>query len=144
VLGRLVMAARGEIPAFTNTGTNHPTRDGTGVRDYIHVWDLARAHVAAVEHFDEVIRRAASPSVVINVGTGEGVTVRELVAAFERVSGQHVRVDEAPPRAGDAVGTCATVDRAAGLLGWRAELSLDDAIASALAWGRRRDDTLGT
>jgi UDP-glucose 4-epimerase len=142
VLGRLVMAARGEIPAYTITGTHHPTRDGTGIRDYIHVWDLARAHVAAVEHFDDVIDRAGSPSVVINVGTGQGVTVRELVAAFERVSGQRVRVEEAPPRAGDAVGSYAAVDRAADLLGWRAELSLDDAIASALAWGERRDQVL--
>jgi UDP-glucose 4-epimerase len=144
VLGRLVMAARGDIPVFTITGTDHPTRDGTGIRDYIHVWDLARAHVAAVEHFDEVIDRAGSPSVVINVGTGQGVTVRELITAFERVSGQRVRVKEAPPRAGDAVGSFAAVDRAADLLRWRAELSLDDAIASALAWGERRDEVLGS
>ncbi len=72
VLGQLVMAARGQKDAFTITGTEHPTRDGTGIRDYIHVWDLARAHVRAVERFDEVIATAAAPSVVINVGTGAG------------------------------------------------------------------------
>lgn len=143
VLGRLVMAARGEIPAFTITGTDHPTRDGTGIRDYIHVWDLARAHVAAVDCFDDVIARVGAPSVTINIGTGQGVTVRELVAAFERVWGHRVPLEEAPPRAGDAIGSYAAAERAADLLGWRAELSLDDAIASALAWGERRDEVLG-
>ncbi|WP_395690798.1 UDP-glucose 4-epimerase GalE [Nocardioides sp.] len=143
VLGQLVMAARGQKDAFTITGTDHPTRDGTGIRDYVHVWDLARAHVRAVERFDEVIEEAGAPSVVINVGTGSGVTVRELVAAFERVYGREVPVREAPPRPGDAVGAFANVDRSAELLDWRSELSLDDAIASALAWGEKRHEILG-
>jgi UDP-glucose 4-epimerase len=143
VLGQLVMAARGQKDSFTITGTDHPTRDGTGIRDYIHVWDLARAHVRAVEKFDEVIDSAGEPSVVINVGTGAGVTVRELVAAFERVFGASVPLTEAPPRPGDAVGAFANVDRAHELLDWRTELSLDEAIASALAWGERRQEILG-
>ena len=88
VLGQLVMAARGQKDSFTITGTDHPTRDGTGIRDYIHVWDLARAHVRAVEQFDEVIAAAGEPSVIINLGTGSGVTVRELITAFENVFGQ--------------------------------------------------------
>ena len=90
VLGQLVMAARGQKDAFTITGTDNPTRDGTGIRDYIHVWDLARAHVRAVEKFDEVLAAAGEPSVVINIGTGSGVTVRELIVAFEKVFGQQV------------------------------------------------------
>ncbi|MCD4527412.1 UDP-glucose 4-epimerase GalE [Nocardioides sp. cx-173] len=143
VLGQLVMAARGQKDAFTITGTEHPTRDGTGIRDYIHVWDLARAHVRAIERFDEVIAAVEAPSTVINVGTGEGVTVRELVASFERVFGQQVPLKEAPPRPGDAVGAYANVDKAAELLQWRTELSLDEAIASALAWGEKRREILG-
>ena len=142
VLGQLVLAARGLKDSFTITGTDHPTRDGTGIRDYIHVWDLARAHVRAIERFDQVIADGGSPSVVINVGTGEGVTVRELVASFERVFGKSVPVTEAPPRPGDAPGAFANVDRSAKLLDWHAELSLDDAIASALAWGERRKSVL--
>ncbi|MGI8612440.1 MAG: UDP-glucose 4-epimerase GalE [Nocardioidaceae bacterium] len=138
VLGRLVAAARGDIESFEITGTEHPTRDGTGIRDYLHVWDLARAHVAAVERFDEVLAIEQSTSTVLNLGTGSGVTVRELVTAFERVYGQPVPTREAPPRPGDAVGAYANADKAARLLGWRAELSLDEAIASALEWGRRR------
>jgi UDP-glucose 4-epimerase len=143
VLGQLVMAARGQKDSFTITGVEHPTRDGTGIRDYIHVWDLAKAHVRAIERFDEVIAAVDAPSAVINVGTGEGVTVRELVASFERVFGQEVPISEAPPRPGDAVGAFANVDKATELLQWRTELSLDDAISSALAWGEKRLEILG-
>jgi UDP-glucose 4-epimerase len=96
-----------------------------------------------VESFDEVIASAGSPSVVINLGRGDGVTVRELLAAFERVTGRPVPIDEAPPRPGDAVGAFANADRARELLGWETELSLDEAIASALAWSDRRLDVLG-
>jgi UDP-glucose 4-epimerase len=143
VVGQLVMAARGLRDGFTITGTDHPTRDGTGMRDYLHVWDLARAHVRAVERFDQVVAEAGSPSVVINLGRGEGVTVRELVAAFERVIGRSLPVTEAPPRPGDAVGAYANVDLSRTLLDWRTELSLEDGIASALAWAERRHEVLG-
>src|SRR3954449_1590346 len=143
VLGQLVMAAQGQKDSFTITGTEHPTRDGTGIRDYIHVWDLAQAHVRAVEVFDEVLAKVHAPSTIINVGTGSGVTVRELVKSFERVFGKEVPVTEAPPRPGDAVGAFANVDKAHDLLGWSTSLSIDDAIASALAWGEKRRDVLG-
>ena len=143
VLGQLVLTAQGLKPAFTITGVDHPTRDGTGIRDYIHVWDLAKAHVAAVEGFDQALAKAEAPSVTLNVGTGSGVTVRELVAAFEEVYGAKVPVQEAPPRPGDAVGAYANVDRSADFLGWRAEASLGEAIDTALAWGRKRKSILG-
>ncbi len=143
VLGQLVMAAQGRKDAFTITGTEHPTRDGTGIRDYIHVWDLAQAHVVAVERFDEVLAQVEAPSTVINVGTGEGVTVRELVKSFERVFGKEVPVREAPPRPGDAVGAYANVDKARDVLGWTSSLTIDDAIASALSWAGKRKSVLG-
>ena len=143
VLGQLTLAAQGIKDAFTITGTDLPTRDGTGIRDYIHVWDLARAHVSAVERFDEAISAAGAPSTVLNLGTGEGVTVRELVAAFEEVFGAPVPVREAPPRPGDAVGAYAKVSKAHEVLGWRAELGIHDGIASALAWARKRQEVLG-
>ena len=143
VLGQLVRAATGQQEAFTITGVEHPTRDGTGLRDYIHVWDLAKAHVAAVEQFDALLERVGQPSVLLNVGTGSGVTVRELVAAFERAFGQTVPVREAPPREGDAIGAFANVDRIHRLLGWRAESTLEEAIRSALEWSARRPEVLG-
>src|SRR5680860_1191258 len=143
VLGQLVMAARGLRDAFVLTGTEHPTRDGTGLRDYIHVWDLALAHVAAVEQFDSVLAKVEQPSVIMNVGTGNGVTVRELVAAFERVFGSSVPIREAPPRVGDAVGAFANVDKIKALLGWSASSTLDESIRSALAWSEKRREVLG-
>jgi UDP-glucose 4-epimerase len=99
--------------------------------------------VVAVENFDKVLETVQAPSTIINVGTGSGVTVRELVASFERVFGKEVPLREAPPRPGDAVGAFANVDKARDVLGWTANLSIDDGIASALAWGRKRKEILG-
>ena len=104
VLGQLVLAARGQKDAFTITGVDLPTRDGTGLRDYVHIWDLARAHVRAVERFDDVIAAAGEPSVVINIGRGDGVTVRELVTAFERVFGSPVPDRRGRPPSGRRAG----------------------------------------
>ncbi|MCL2613044.1 MAG: UDP-glucose 4-epimerase GalE [Nocardioidaceae bacterium] len=143
VVPLMAQAALGLRDRFTLTGTDLPTRDGTGIRDYIHVWDLARAHVAAVERFDEAIERTGETATYLNVGGGDGVTVRELLAAVERVVGKDVPVVEAPSRPGDAVGAFANADRARDLLGWTTELSLDEAIRSALAWGEKRRAILG-
>ncbi len=143
VLGKLVDTALGKLPEFQITGTDWPTRDGSGIRDYVHVWDLAKAHVAAVERFDAVLSATASPYAVINLGTGDGVTVKELVAAFERVWGSEIAKSEAPPRSGDVAGAYANAERAAELLGWRTEHSIDDGIESSLEWGRRRQEILG-
>ncbi|GAA1520089.1 UDP-glucose 4-epimerase GalE [Nocardioides humi] len=143
VVPLMAQTALGYRESFTLTGTDHPTRDGTGIRDYIHVWDLARAHVRAVEEFDGVLAKVGAPYTYINLGAGSGVTVRELLAAVERAVGRPVPVVEAPARPGDAAGAYANADKAAELLGWRTELSLNDAIASALAWGEKRRSVLG-
>jgi len=145
ILGKLVEVALGESPVFNITGTNWPTRDGTGIRDYIHVWDLALAHVKAVTQFDSVIAADAEPQtpyVVINLGTGEGVTVREMVEAFERVYGQNINKAEKPPRPGDVAGAYANANKARTLLGWEAQLSIDEGISDALKWGELREDIL--
>lgn len=143
VLGQLVLAAQGQKESFTITGTAHPTRDGTGIRDYVHVWDLAQAHVKAVERFDQVLSEVGGSSTVVNVGTGEGVTVRELVQTFERVYGKQVKVTEGAPRPGDAVGAFANVDKARRVLKWTASLGIEQAISSALEWSRKRHQVLG-
>lgn len=132
----MIMRTSAEGGVFSITGTDWATRDGSGLRDYIHVWDLALAHVAAVQKFDEVVT-AERPSLVINLGTGDGVTVRELAAAFERVSGTRLDMVEAPRRPGDQAGAFAIVDRAAEILGWRAERSVDDGVRDALAWAEK-------
>ncbi len=147
ILGRLVAVALGEAPEFHVTGTTWPTRDGTGIRDYIHVWDLALAHIRAVEQFDAVMADvvdAEVPYAVINLGTGNGVTVREMVEAFERVYGKSLPKREMPPRPGDVAGSYANADKALQLLGWQAEKSIDQGIADALRWGEIRNKVLGS
>ncbi|WP_338565783.1 UDP-glucose 4-epimerase GalE [Microbacterium paraoxydans] len=131
-----IMQARAAGEPFTITGTDWPTRDGSGLRDYVHVWDLALAHVAAVTRFDEVAT-PTEPYRVINLGTGDGVTVRELVQAFERVTGAPLPVVETERRAGDQAGAFAVVERARDVLGWRAERSVDDGVRDALAWAEK-------
>lgn len=143
VLGQLVRAATGQQDAFVITGVDLPTPDGTGVRDYVHVWDVANAHVQAVARFDEVLRAEGATSTVINIGTGRGTSVRELIAAFERASGLTVPVVEGPARPGDPAGSFANVDKAVQLLDWRSEHSVEDAIRSALSWDSRRSTVLG-
>ncbi len=144
-LGRLVDVQMGKLEKFTITGTDYPTRDGTGIRDYIHVWDLARAHVKAVEGFEEAFKRAGDPQdnyLVINLGTGRGVTVRELVTAFEKVTGQPLNQADGPPRPGDVAGSFCNADTARNLLDWQAELSVEQGISDALKWGKVCDKVL--
>ena len=146
VLGKLVETAQGRQPEFKITGTNYTTRDGTGIRDYIHVWDLARAHVKALADFDNVFERAGNPKdnyLVINLGTGKGVTVKELVTAFEKVYGQTINKVETEPRPGDIAGSFCNADTAKRLLGWQAELPIEEGIRDALKWDEKRAKLLG-
>ena len=146
VLGKLVDTAMGDLPVFEITGTTWPTRDGTGLRDYIHIWDLVQAHLLAVTDFNGIFERAGNPAdgyLVINLGTGRGVTVRELVTAFENVWGKKINTVESPPRPGDVAGACANADTAKKLLGWEARLSIEQGIADALKWGEVRKGILG-
>lgn len=138
-LGKLITSAEtGE--AFSLTGVDYPTADGTGIRDYVHVWDLARAHVAALERFDKALDGAGHG--VINLGAGRGTTVRELVRTFEEVVGRPVPVVESPRRPGDSVGAYTRSDKAARLLDWTTERSVADGIADTLAWFERRREIL--
>jgi UDP-glucose 4-epimerase len=141
VLGRLIAAhATGE--PFQLTGVGWDTRDGTAIRDYVHVWDLAEAHVAGLLRFDDVVRDRCYE--VVNVGTGRGTTVRELVAAFQEVVGQELTVVETEPRPGDVLGCYTAGEKAATTLGWRARYPLVDAIRHSLEWDAVRDKVLGS
>jgi len=137
-LGKLIQAREQGVP-FQITGTNWPTRDGSGLRDYIHVWDLATAHVAALTRFDVL----PGPVTVVNLGSGTGTTVRELVAAFNRVAGRPVQTREAGPRPGDVAGAYTRVARAGRLLGWRAQYDVAEGIRHSLQWAAIRDQILG-
>lgn len=132
-LGKMVEAwENGEV--FQVTGTDWPTPDGSGIRDYIHVWDLAQAHVAALRRFDVLVGGDRPPHAIINLGTGTGVTVRQLAAAFGTVTGTPLRTQDAPRRPGDVVGAYTRCERSAELLDWRAKYALEDGIRHALEW----------
>jgi UDP-glucose 4-epimerase len=136
-LGKLIEAWETGTP-FTVTGVNWPTRDGTGIRDYIHVWDLASAHVAALMQFDDLVATSdRQGSRVVNLGTGTGTTVRELLEAFSGVIGTPLTSIEAAPRPGDAVGAYASTNHSNALTGWTPKLSIEEGIRDALTWRSR-------
>jgi UDP-glucose 4-epimerase len=118
-------------------GRDYPTSDGTGVRDYIHVCDLAAGHVAALDY---LARERAGRAVDLNLGTGRGHSVLEAVAAFKRASNRDIPYEFAPRREGDVATIYADPSRAQTLLGWRAVKSLDEMCADAWAWQRMNPD----
>ncbi|ALA19937.1 MULTISPECIES: UDP-glucose 4-epimerase GalE [unclassified Chelatococcus] len=125
-------AALGERTHLDVFGTDYPTPDGTCLRDYIHVSDLARAHVLALDHL-----AAGGESAVFNCGYGRGYSVLEVIEAVKRVSGVDFPVNHAPRRAGDPAALVAGAGRIRETLGWKPELDdLDTIVAHALAWER--------
>ena len=110
-------------------GTDYPTPDGTAIRDYVHVVDLAIGHVLALER----LARWPEP-IVVNLGTGRGTSVQDVIAATERISGLPVPAVRGPRRAGDMPAIWADVSRARDVLGWRAQRGLDEIIETALGW----------
>ncbi|RZW57228.1 MAG: UDP-glucose 4-epimerase GalE [Flavobacteriaceae bacterium] len=113
-------------------GNDYPTPDGTCIRDYIHVVDLAKAHVVAL---NRLLNKANNSNYeIFNLGTGKGSSVLEVVKSFERVSGQSLNYRIAPRRQGDIISAYADTTKANNELGWRAKYSLDDALKSAWLW----------
>jgi UDP-glucose 4-epimerase len=140
-LGKMIESHELGVP-FRITGVDWATRDGTAVRDYIHVWDIARAFYEAADRFDAVVppvQVGDHPNYqVINLGTGDGTTVRELVDAFREVVGDGFQVEEAPARPGDVVGAFVNPAKAWELLRWKPEYTIGDAIRHSLQWAERR------
>jgi UDP-glucose 4-epimerase len=124
-----IFSALGRRGSFQLLGEDYDTRDGTCVRDYVHVLDLADAHVAAVQAL-----LGGSPGDALNLGTGAGTSVKELISAVERVTGIAVPILRAARRPGDAAELVADSSKALRLIGWRARRSIDDVIASAWRW----------
>lgn len=116
-------------------GDDYPTSDGTCIRDYIHVVDVAKAHVAAMERLLQANNDANFE--VFNLGTGTGSTVLEVIQSFERVSGVKLNYRIAPRRSGDVIQAYADTRKANDVLGWMAESTLDDAMKSAWDWEKK-------
>jgi UDP-glucose 4-epimerase len=130
--------AAGRRDALTINGTDLPTPDGSAIRDYIHVDDLAEAHLKALETIDRL-----DTSLTVNVGTGRGASVLDIVEAARRITGRPIPTIAGPPRPGDPPAVWADTRLAETALGWRAAASLDDIVASAWAWHQRHPDGYG-
>ena len=118
-------------PALRIYGTDYPTPDGTAIRDYVHVMDLADAHIRALEYLAD-----GGASTTLNLGTGHGSSVRDVVTAVESASGARVPVLEAPRRPGDVAAVWADPRRAEATLAWRARRDLEETVGSAVRWHR--------
>lgn len=134
--------AVGKLPKLSIFGNDYPTIDGTGVRDFIHVTDLAQGHVAALSYLEQQIsleeHRSNQKSPIgflpINLGTGKGTSVLELVTAFSNVSEQDIPYQFVSRRAGDIASCYASADKARDLLGWQANLSVTDMCQDSWRW----------
>ncbi len=124
--------AIGKRDSMTVFGSDYNTRDGSCVRDYIHVMDLAAAHTACLKYLME--GKNTSPSEIFNVGIGDGVTVLEAIHAFEKVTGQKLNYIIGPRRAGDVVSIYANRDKAERLLGWVPKRGIEEIMRTAWAW----------
>ena len=127
----IFQAIQGKRAALTIFGDDYPTSDGTCIRDYIHVNDLAEAHVLGVEYL------AKSPSIAMNLGTGTGYSVKQVVEAVEHVTGRTVPTQIGPRRAGDPAELVADPSLAEKTLRWKARRSLDEIIATAWNWAKK-------
>ena len=126
-------AATGSRPAVSIFGTDYPTPDGTGLRDYIHVEDLATAHIDALSYL-----RNGGESTTLNCGYGYGYSVRDVLSAVEKANGEELNIKEEPRRAGDPPELIAVADRVRDVLGWKPQYDdLDTIVTTALAWEKR-------
>jgi UDP-glucose 4-epimerase len=140
----ITQTAIGRIPKMYVHGDDYPTRDGSCVRDYIHVSDLAHAHTLSLKYLEE--ERNTGLCEVFNLGSGSGVSVLEAIHAFEKVSGLKLNYETGPRRPGDIIAIYANNDLAKKVLGWDPKFSLEEMIATAWKWEQRlkADETVFT
>jgi UDP-glucose 4-epimerase len=131
----ITQTAIGKLPKMTVYGDDYPTRDGSNVRDYIHVSDIAHAHTLAIKYLEE--GKNKNKLEVFNLGTGNGVTVLEAIKSFEKVSGVQLNYEIGPRRPGDIIAIYANNDKAKNVLGWVPKRSLDEMMATAWKWEQR-------
>ena len=125
----ITQVAIGQLDRLRVFGDDYPTPDGTGIRDYIHVVDLAKGHLAALCY-----SRQHTGTEIINLGTGTGYSVLEVIRAFERTNGVKIPYEIVPRRSGDIAVCYADPEKAHRLLGWHAEKTLEDMCRDAWRW----------
>ena len=128
----LTQTAMGIRPQLNVYGNDYQTPDGSCIRDYIYVVDLAKAHVCAMKRIME--GKAAEPVEIFNVGTGQGTSVLELIQTFEKATGVKLNYQIVDRRPGDVEQVWGSVEKANKVLGWKAETPLEDILRSAWAW----------
>lgn len=128
----ITQTAIGKLPQMQVYGTDYPTRDGSCVRDYIHVCDIAHAHTLALNYLLE--QKNTEPVEVFNLGTGDGCTVLEVIQAFEKVSGTQLNYQTGPRRPGDVIAIYANNNKAKTALGWQPAYNLDQMMDTAWRW----------
>jgi len=128
----ITQTAIGKLPEMKVFGKDYPTKDGTCVRDYIHVSDIAHAHPLALNYLVE--ERNTTNCDVFNLGSGTGYTVLEVIKTFEKVSGKRLNYNFAPRRTGDVIAIFANNDKARNILEWNPKYSLEDMMATAWEW----------
>lgn len=131
----ITQTAIGKIPQVTVYGNDYDTRDGSCIRDFIHVSDIAHAHTLSIKYLLE--GKSTQRCEVFNLGTGNGVTVLEAIRAFEKVSGVKLNYTIGPRRPGDVIAIYANNDHAKATLGWQIAYSLEDMMATAWRWEQR-------
>ena len=131
----ITQTAAGIRESLSVYGDDYPTPDGTAIRDYIHVVDLAKAHVVALQRLIE--NKNQDKVETFNVGTGTGSSVLEVITAFEKVSGQKLPYKIVGRREGDITVAYANTDKANTVLGWKAQSTLEEALASAWKWEQK-------
>ena len=128
--------AIGEIKKLIIYGDDYPTKDGTCIRDYIHIMDLADAHISALEYLFS--NKRSNVFEIFNVGTGQGKTVKEVVECFEKISGKKIDYDLGSRRKGDVISAFADSSKAKKILNWSTKVSFEDAILSAWKWEQNK------
>ncbi len=142
-----INAAQNLVPVITETaigkrqkitvfGTDYPTRDGSCIRDYIHVTDLAKAHTLSLKYIFE--NKQQFPVDIYNVGIGNGLTVLEIIHAFEKVTGESLNYESGPRRSGDIVSIYSDYTKAEQNLGWKPRMTVEDIMRSAWLWEKNR------
>jgi UDP-glucose 4-epimerase len=129
---RITGTAIGNFEKLMIFGNELPTRDGSCIRDYIHVMDVAEAHTAALQYLGKLV--SSNTHEIVNVGSGEGVSVLELIAAFEKVTGIVIKKEIAPPREGDVIAVYSDTSKSLKLLNWKTKRTIEEMMLTAWNW----------